>query len=98
MCGHQLCSIRVPFLISAALHGISTIPSCCLADTADQLRTMMWYARVTSLHRPGMGATFNLTIAHELGRTISDEIRAYDHFAALLHRVSDSATAFYGYC
>ena len=26
---------------------------------------------------PGMGATFNLSIAHELGRVISDEIRAY---------------------
>ena len=26
---------------------------------------------------PAMGATFNLTIAHELGRVISDEIRAF---------------------
>ena len=28
---------------------------------------------------PGMGATFNLTIAHELGRVISDEIRAFSN-------------------
>jgi hypothetical protein len=28
---------------------------------------------------PAMGATFNLTIAHELGRVISDEIRAYSN-------------------
>ena len=69
------------------MHPIAKVPSWvgynwnteCLHGLGAQCITKDNVTRCPSVFPapPGMGATFNLSIAHELGRVISDEIRAY---------------------